>query len=256
MNEQKVYFISDVHLGLPNHKISLEREKKLVNWLASVQHQMKALYLMGDIFDYWYEYKYVVPKGYVRFLGKLAELTDAGIEVVFFTGNHDIWAFDYFETELGIKIIRQAKTLKIDQHVFHLAHGDGLGPADMGYKILKSVFTNKVAQFLFSRLHPNFSLWLGNSWSRKSRYNEDEQANQYQGKDNEWLVQYARDVLKKESIDFFVFGHRHILLNLKQDDAQVVILGDWISTFSYAEYDGKHLMLKKIDGQEITIRET
>ncbi len=253
MSPQKVYFISDVHLGLPNREMSLVRERKLVNWLSSIQNQCKALYLMGDIFDYWYEYKYVVPRGFVRFFGKIAEFTDAGIPVYFFTGNHDIWAFDYFETELGMKIIRKEQTVKIDQHTFHLAHGDGLGPADRGFKILKWIFTNKVLQFLFSRVHPNFSLWLGNAWSRKSRYLEDAEKNKYCGKDNEWLVLYAREVLKKEDIDFFIFGHRHILLNLKENNSQIVILGDWIHNYSFAEYDGHQLSLKTINGKEIAI---
>ncbi len=253
MSSKKVYFISDVHLGLPNREISLKREKKLVAWLSSIQKDCKALYLMGDIFDYWYEYKYVVPRGFVRFFGKLAEFTDSGISVYFFTGNHDIWAFDYFETEFGIKIIRKPETIKIGKHNFHLAHGDGLGPSDRGFKILKWIFTNKVLQFLFSRVHPNFSLWLGNAWSRKSRYAEDEELNKYQGKENEWLVLYAREILKKEPIDFFVFGHRHILLNLQENQSRVVILGDWIHHFSFAEYDGHQLLLKKINGEEIAI---
>jgi UDP-2,3-diacylglucosamine hydrolase len=249
MENKKTYFISDIHLGLPNQKDSLKRERKLIDWIESVQAEMEALYLLGDVFDFWYEYKYVVPKGYVRFLAKMAELCDAGIPVYFFTGNHDIWAFDYFEKEIGMTIIREPKTLEISGKKFHLAHGDGLGPADTGFKLLKWLFTNKTAQFMFSRVHPNFALWLGNAWSRKKRFTEHLDIIQYQGKDKEWLILYAKDFLTREKVDFFLFGHRHIALNLKLAEAQFINLGDWISNFTFAVFDGSKLELKNVDGK-------
>ncbi len=256
MEHKKTYFISDVHLGLPDEKQSLKRERILVDWIESIRPDLEALYLVGDIFDFWYEYKYVVPRGYVRFLSKIAELCDAGIPVYFFTGNHDIWAYDYFEKEIGMQIIRKPQTIRIADKKFHIAHGDGLGPADRGFKMLKWLFTNKTAQFLFSRVHPNFALWLGNSWSRKKRYTEHQDIIKFQGVDKEWLVLYAKDYLKTEAVDFFIFGHRHIVLNLKLDKAQFVNLGDWISNFTYAVFDGTHLKLKNIHGKEFALTQS
>jgi len=253
MQRTKTYFISDVHLGLPNHNLSLEREQKLVTWLDSIKEETQALYLLGDIFDFWYEYKYVVPKGYVRFMAKIAEFTDQGIPVYFFTGNHDVWAFDYFEQELGMTIIRHATTVQISGKKFHLAHGDGLGPADVGFKLLKWLFTNKFAQFMFSRIHPNFALWLGNSWSRKKRYSEKIDNLQFEGLEKEWLIAYAKDILTKEPIDYFLFGHRHIAVNLMIDKAQFINLGDWIHNFTYSVFDGKKLSLKRLNGESIPI---
>jgi len=255
MNTKKIYFISDVHLGLPDHTKSLERERKLVAWLDQIMPETKTLYLLGDIFDFWYEYKHVVPKGYVRFLGKIAEFTDKGIPVYFFTGNHDVWAYNYFETEIGMHIIRKPETVEISGKKFHLAHGDGLGPSDVGFKLLKWLFTNKAAQFMFSRVHPNFALWLGNSWSRKKRYADDVDKLKFVNADNEWLVSYAKDYLKTEKIDYFLFGHRHIAINLKIEHAQFINLGDWIHNFTYAVYDGKNLELKKVSGDTIPIQE-
>ena len=255
MNTKKVYFISDVHLGLPNHAKSLERERKLVSWLDQIMPKTEALYLLGDIFDFWYEYKHVVPKGYVRFLAKIAEFTDQGIPVYFFTGNHDVWAYDYFETEIGMQIIRKPTTVEISGKKFHLAHGDGLGPSDVGFKLLKWLFTNKLAQFMFSRVHPNFALWLGNSWSRKKRYGDDVDKLKFVNADDEWLVSYAKDYLKTEKIDFFLFGHRHVAVHLKIGDAQFINLGDWIHNFTYAVFDGTTLELKRINGELISMQD-
>ena len=255
MNTKKIFFISDVHLGLPDHAKSLERERKLVAWLDQIMPETKTLYLLGDIFDFWYEYKEVVPKGYVRFLAKIAEFTDKGIPVYFFTGNHDVWAYNYFETEIGMQIIRKPKTVEISGKKFHLAHGDGLGPSDVGFKLLKWLFTNKAAQFMFSRVHPNFALWLGNSWSRKKRYADDVDKLKFVNADDEWLVSYAKDYLKTEKIDYFLFGHRHVAINLKIGDAQFINLGDWIHNFTYAVFDGTNLELKKVNGENFPLIE-
>lgn len=247
---KKTYFISDVHLGLPNPKESLEREKKLVQWLESIRENTEALYLMGDIFDFWYEHKYVVPKGYVRFLSKIAEFTDAGTPVYFYIGNHDIWAYRYFEDELGMKIIRKPTITTINDKIFYLAHGDGLGPKDRSFKLLKWVFTSKTAQWLFSRLHPDFALFLGNSWSRKKRYSENLDKLKFKGEDKEWLILYAKEVLAKQKIDVFVFGHRHIPIDINiksgENKAQFINTGDWISNFTYAELEGEKIQLKKV----------
>jgi len=253
MEAKNVYFISDVHLGLPNHQESLKRERLLVDWLDTILPQTKALYLLGDIFDFWYEYKYVVPRGYVRFLAKIAQFTEQNIPVYFFTGNHDIWAFDYFEQEIGMTIVRQAQTLTIANKVFHLAHGDGLGPKDTGFKLLKWLFTNKSAQFVFSRLHPNFALWLGNAWSRKHRNELTPDEINYKGENQEWLILYAKELLKTEPIDYFLFGHRHIPTNLKIGKAQYINLGDWITNFSFAVFDGDTLQLKRLNGEIIPL---
>ena len=254
MNSKNIYFISDIHLGLPNPEKSLERERLLVAWLDNIKADTQALYLLGDVFDFWYEYKYVVPKGYVRFLAKIAEFTDSGIPVYFFTGNHDIWAFDYFEKEVGMTIIREAQTIELSGKKFHLAHGDGLGPADRGFKLLKWLFTNKTAQFLFSRVHPNFALWLGNTWSRKHRYDLELDDLSFQGIENEWLVQYAKEVLKSQKIDYFLFGHRHIAVHLQIEDAQFINLGDWIANFTFAVFDGQKLSLQRTNGEIIPIQ--
>ncbi len=253
MTRNKTYFISDIHLGLPNHQKSLERERQLVDWLKSIQAETEALYLMGDVFDFWYEYKWVVPKGYVRFLSAIAEFTDQGIPVYFFTGNHDIWAFDYLEKELGVQIIRKPVTHIIHQRSFHLAHGDGLGPKDYVFKALRKVFHSKTAQFLFSRLHPNFALWLGNTWSRKKRYSEEDMHNRFLGEDKEWLILYTKEMQKKQPADYYIFGHRHLALNLMIDHAQFVNLGEWIHQFTYAVFDQKELKLKNIQGKEFPI---
>jgi len=248
---KKTYFISDVHLGLPNVTESLKREKKLVRWLESIREYTEALYLMGDIFDFWYEYRRVVPKGQVRFLAKIAEFTDAGIPVYFYTGNHDIWAYRYFEDEIGMKIIRKPTITKINGKTFYLAHGDGLGPKDKSFKLLKWVFTNKTAQWLFSRLHPDFALFLGNSWSRKKRYSENLDNLEYKGENDEWLILYAKEILKEQKIDVFIFGHRHIPIDIeiksKDNKAQFINTGDWISNFTYAELENKNIQLKKAE---------
>ncbi len=248
MESKKIYFVSDVHLGLPNSNESLKREKMLVEWLDSIKVQTEALYLLGDIFDFWYEYRFVVPKGFVRFLAKIAEFTDSGIPVYYFTGNHDVWAFDYFEQELGVEIIRKPITIDLHGKRFHLAHGDGLGPADKGFKLLKWLFTNKIAQVLFSRIHPNFALWLGHSWSRKKRYDDGLDDLIYKGHNKEWLLLYAREMLKTEAIDYFIFGHRHLPMHLVVDTAEFINLGDWISNYTYAVFDGEALKLLRLDG--------
>ena len=191
-SNHKIYFASDFHLGIPNAEKSLDREKLLVKWLEMAEKDAKEIYLMGDLFDFWFEYKHSIPKGFTRFLGKLANISDRGIAIHVFTGNHDMWMFGYLETELGVNIIRDAIDVEINGKLFHLAHGDGLGPGDRGYKFIKKVFASKICQWLFARIHPNTGIGIANYWSKKSRLQE-KQIPEFLGEDKEWLIQYCKE---------------------------------------------------------------
>lgn len=242
---KKIYFASDFHLGVPDFETSLIREKLIVNWLEEIKHDAEEIYLMGDVFDFWFEYKHAVPKGFIRLLGKIAELTDSGIPVHFFTGNHDMWMFDYLPKELGITIHRQPITKIYNNKKFYLGHGDGLGPGDNGYKFIKKVFANKASQWMFARLHPNFGLGIANFWSRKSRVSNGPKDEQFHGEENEWLVIYAKEILQKEHFDYFIFGHRHLPLDIQlPQNSRYVNLGEWVNYNSYAVFDGDTLSLK------------
>ncbi len=243
---KKIYFASDVHLGAPSIKDHKAHEKRFVQWLDSIKHDAQELYLLGDIFDFWYEYKQVVPRGYTRFLGKICEFTDAGIPVHFFTGNHDIWVFDYLPKETGV-IVHTKPLVKIfNEQKFYLAHGDGLGPYDKKYNFLKKIFTNKSLQWLFSRIHPNFAVGFARRWSKHSRLqNENSGEDQYLGDDKEWLVKYAHTQLKKEHYDFFIFGHRHLAVDKSiSNNCRFVYLGDWVKYFSYGVLDANGFTLE------------
>ncbi len=241
----KVYFASDLHLGTPDHATSLQREKKFVHWLEMIKKDAAALFIVGDLFDFWFEYREVVPRGFVRVLGKLAELRDSGLLIYFFTGNHDQWMKNYFHEELNIPVYRKPITVSISDKKFFIGHGDGLGPGDHGYKFLKSIFRGRFTRWLFARLHPNLGIWLGRKWSGNNKLiNGKDEAN-FLGEDKEWLIQYARGVLKSEHIDYFIFGHRHIVLDYKLSESSTFInLGDWVRYNSYAIFDGKNLELK------------
>ncbi len=242
---KKTYFASDFHLGVDARLTSQEREKQIVRWLDMAARDAEAIYLVGDVFDFWFEYKTVVPKGYTRLLGKLAELTDGGLPIYFFTGNHDMWMFRYFEEELGIKTYRAPIERKIGNKNFIIGHGDGLGPGDHGYKFIKKIFANKLCQWAFARLHPNFGLGLGNYFSGTSRHKNKESAT-FLGENQEWLCQYANEMIEHRAVDFFVFGHRHIpidhLLNNKK--SRYINLGEWLNHNSYAVFDGNDITLK------------
>lgn len=243
--KSKIYFASDLHLGAPNYSDSLVREKHFINWLNTIQSEAKALYLVGDVFDFWFEYKNAVPKGYVRLLGKLAQMADAGIELYFFTGNHDMWAFDYLEKEIGLTIYRQPIVREFSGKKFFIGHGDGLGPGDKGYKILKKVFSNKICQWLFGWLHPNVGIAMANFWSRKSRISTGGYDKQFKGKENEWLAHYCERKLQETHYDYFIFGHRHLPLDLPVGkNSRYINLGDWIVDFTYAVFNGNNLVLK------------
>lgn len=257
---KKTYFASDFHLGVSAKLTSEARERQIVRWLDQIKEDAEAIYLVGDVFDFWFEYKRVVPKGYIRLLGKLAELRDAGIAIYFFTGNHDMWLFDYFEQELDIPTYRSPITRTIHGKTFFIGHGDGLGPGDHGYKFIKRVFANPFCQWLFERLHPNFGIWLATYWSQKSKDANTEEKKFY-GPHGEWLVIFANEQLDKTPADYFIFGHRHLPIDytLKNGSSRYINLGEWMNFNSYAVFDGQTVALKffenengKIYGQETT----
>lgn len=236
--EKRIYFASDFHLGIPDHPSSLEREKRVIRWLDTVAADAGAIYLVGDLFDVWFEYKRAVPKGFVRFLGKLAELTDRGIPVYVFTGNHDMWMFGYLEKECGVTIYDKPIEREWNGKKFIIGHGDGLGPGDHGYKFIKKVFRSPVSQWMYARLHPNFGLGLAEFFSRKG-YDKKDIERDYKGDDKEYLVQYCREILKNRHVDYFIFGHRHLPLNLEVGpNSRYINLGDWINYNTYAVFDG------------------
>jgi UDP-2,3-diacylglucosamine hydrolase len=242
---KKVYFLSDFHLGAPDHASSLAREKRIVSFLDHAKQDAAMIFIVGDLFDFWFEYRTVVPKGYVRILGKLAELTDNQIPVHFFVGNHDMWMSGYFERELNIPVFFDSKTYTFNGKNFLVGHGDGLGPGDHGYKFIKKVFRNPLCRFLFGLLPPFFGISLANFFSKRSRIMTGSNDEKFLGEENEWLVVYTKDKLKEEHFDYFVFGHRHLPIDFQLNEhSRYINLGDWIKYNSYAEFDGNQVQLK------------
>jgi UDP-2,3-diacylglucosamine hydrolase len=240
----KIYFVSDLHLGTPDKESSFRREKRFVAWLDSVKGDAAEIYLLGDIFDMWFEYKRVIPRGYSRLLGKFAELADKGVVFHYFTGNHDMWIGDYFTTEFGMKIYRKPVVRTINGKKFFIGHGDGLGPGDYGYKFIKRVFAGKLNQWLYARLHPNFALGLADFFSRRSRAATGNNDEVFVSEEKEMLVRFARQYLEIEHIDYFVFGHRHLKLDIKiSENSRYINTGQWITGSSYAVFDGNQLLL-------------
>ncbi|MAC96012.1 MAG: UDP-2,3-diacylglucosamine hydrolase [Flavobacteriales bacterium] len=241
-----MYFASDFHLGAPSYEASREREQRIVEWMDSIFPDCKELYLVGDLFDFWFEYKKAIPKGFVRLQGKIAQFSDAGISVHVFTGNHDMWMFDYLPQELGVELHRKPIRKTYNGKEFLIGHGDGLGPGDHGYKFIKKVFASPLAQWLFARLHPNFGISLADFWSGKSRAANQENDEKFLGEENEWLAIYCKEYLKKEHIDYFIFGHRHLPLDLKVgENSRYLNLGEWINYQTYAVFDGEELKLEE-----------
>lgn len=241
---KKVYFASDNHLGAPNAENSRVREKQFVSWLDSIKNDAAAIYLLGDLFDVWIEYKRVVPKGFVRVLGKLAELTDSGIPVYFFVGNHDMWMQDYFETELGIPVYFEPQQIVLNDKALFIGHGDGLGPGDKGYKRMKRVFRNPFIQWIYRRIHPNLGLRIAQHLSLKNRLISGDDDKIYNGPDAEWLVHYCRKKLESNAIDYFIFGHRHLPLDIElSETSRYINLGDWLAYNTYAVFDGNSMRL-------------
>ena len=243
---KKIYFASDSHLGAPNFEESLIREKKFVLWLDAVKKDADAVFLVGDIFDFWFEYKEVVPKGFTRTLGKLAEISDSGIPIHFFAGNHDMWLKNYFEKELNLNVYKASKVFVINDKKFFVGHGDGLGPGDKSYKRMKKIFRNSFFNWCFRCMHPDWGIKLGKYLSNKNRIKSSLEDLKFNGEESEWLTQYCREKLKDERYDFFVFGHRHIPLEIElNSNSKYINLGDWVTHFSYAVFDGNSLSLKK-----------
>lgn len=241
----KIYFASDFHLGSFPLDRSKEREKIIIQWLDYIKKDAKELFLVGDIFDFWFEYTTVVPKGYIRFLGKLAELSDLGIKITLFKGNHDMWMFGYLKDELHVKIIDDELTLDLDGKTFYIHHGDGLGPGDNKYKILKKIFRSSICQWLFARLHPNLGIGIATRWSKHSRLSNNEEE-KFLGEDKEWLVQYSKEVLENKHYDYFIYGHRHLPYQFKlSSSSEIINLGEWINFYTYAVWDGQSLKLEK-----------
>lgn len=242
---QKIYFASDFHLGAYPLEASAEREKKVVSWLESIRHDAAEIYLLGDVFDFWFEYTKAVPKGFVRFLGKIAELKDAGIQITVFKGNHDMWTFGYLEKELGVRVISDELIIERSGKTFYLHHGDGLGPADHTYKFLKKVFRSRVSIWLFARIHPNLGIYLAQVWSKDSRISSGS-FEPYLGYEKEWLIQYS-DAYQEQhpgQVDYFIFGHRHLAMDLPLNrGARYINLGEWMLHPHFASFDGNELIL-------------
>lgn len=246
---KKIYFASDFHLGVPTAESSLEREQKVVRWLTSIEDDAHEIFLVGDIFDFWFEYKHAIPKGFVRLQGKIAQLTDRGIPVHFFTGNHDMWMFDYFPKELGVTVYRGNIEREWNGKTFFIGHGDGLGPGDKWYKFMKKCFEARWTRWCFARLHPNFGIGMANFWSRKSRAATGDSDSKFLGEENEWLVIYSKEQLQEKHRDYFVFGHRHLPMDIRLSDASRYInLGEWIHYTTYGVFDGEELLLEKYEG--------
>jgi UDP-2,3-diacylglucosamine hydrolase len=248
LHQKKIFFASDFHLGVPTPQESLARERRIVAWLESIRHEAHTIYILGDIFDFWFEYRHAIPKGYIRLQGKLAELRDAGIPIVFFTGNHDMWMFDYFTAELGIPIYRDPQLLQVGSQKLLIGHGDGLGPGDLKYKFIKKFFNSSLCQWLFARLHPNLGISIANIWSRQSRISNLKMEDKFQGEEGEFLWVYCREMEKTQHHDYYIFGHRHIPLDLKiSDTSRYINLGEWVHFSTYGVYDGKTVELKTFE---------
>ncbi len=242
---QKIYFASDNHLGAPTRKQSIGREKKFVAWLDEIKSDAAAIFLLGDLFDFWFEYRTVVPKGFTRTLGKLAEISDSGIPIFYFVGNHDLWMNGYFEEELQIPVYHQPQEFLINNTLFLIGHGDGLGPGDKGYKRMKKIFTNPVAKWIFRWLHPDWGVKIAQYFSVKNKLISGKEDIHFLGEDNEWLVQYAKKKLESKHFDFFIFGHRHLPMEISLNEkATYLNLGDWISYFTYVVFDGETCALE------------
>ncbi|MEJ7627636.1 MAG: UDP-2,3-diacylglucosamine diphosphatase [Ferruginibacter sp.] len=246
--EKKIYFLSDFHLGAPTPEVSLIREKKIIRFLDEIKESAEHIFIVGDLFDFWFEYKRVVPKGYVRILGKLAELTDSGIPVSFFVGNHDMWMNDYFQKELNVQVYHKPEAFVFNNKKFLIGHGDGLGPGDSKYKMMKKVFRSSTGKFLFGLLPPSIGIGIADYFSKKSRAKTGQSDEVFLGEEKEWLIIYSKQLLQKEHFDYFIFGHRHLPIDISlTDQSRYINLGDWIKYNSYAVFEDGNLALKYLD---------
>jgi len=239
---KKIFFASDFHLGAPNHATSLERERKIIKWLEKIENESEIIFLVGDIFDFWFEYKYVIPKGFIRLQGKLIELTDKGKKIILFSGNHDMWMKNYFLQEMNIPVYHKPTAFIFNEKKFLIGHGDGLGPGDKKYKILKNFFRNGFCRWLFGVFPSSIGMYIAQTWSRKSRINNSKKE-EFLG-DNEWLWIYCKEMEKKQHHDYYIFGHRHLPLDLEvSSTSRYINLGEWVNYTSYAEFDGEKVSL-------------
>jgi len=242
---KKIYFSSDNHLGAPTPEASFPREQKFVAWLDSIKEDAAALFLLGDLFDFWFEYKTVVPRGFVRVLGKLAEISDSGIPIYFFVGNHDLWMRDYFEKELKIPTYRDVKEFTFNDTVFLIGHGDGKGPGDKGYKRMKKIFTSRFFHWMYRWLHPDWGMKIAQYLSVKNKLISGDEDRTFLGEENEWLALYSKRKLEEKHYDYFVFGHRHLPMKIKVGPNSTYFnLGDWITHYTYGVFDGTTFELK------------
>ena len=242
---KKIYFSSDNHLGAPTNEVSLPREKKFVKWLDEIKKDAAAIFLLGDLFDFWFEYKTVVPKGFVRTLGKLAEISDSGIPIYFFVGNHDLWMKGYFENELNITTYHDIREFSFNGKSFLIGHGDGKGPYDKGYKRMKKIFTFPFSKWLYRWLHPDIGVRLAQYLSVKNKLISGDEDKNFLGDNKEWLALYAKKKLETKHFDYFIFGHRHLPLEIKVGDNSTYFnLGDWINHYTYGVFDGNEFCLK------------
>lgn len=245
---KKIYFASDFHLGVPNHQSSLDREKRLVSFLERAKADAHSIFFLGDIFDFWFEYRNAIPKGFIRLQGKLAELADQGLPIYFFTGNHDMWMFDYFKKEIGVVIFREPQQIQINQFKMLVGHGDGLGAGDFSYKLLKKFFNSGICQWLFARLHPNLGIGIAKMWSKHSRIANNAREEKFNGEESEFLLEYCKQLEKKEHHDIYVFGHRHLPLDLKvSENSRYINLGEWVHFNTYAVLDSESIELKTFE---------
>ena len=245
-SHKNVYFASDFHLGAPDYRHSRQREDKIIRWLTSIQEQAAMIFLLGDQFDFWFEYKHVVPKGYVRLLGKLAELKDRGIPIHIFSGNHDMWMFDYFTQELDIPVHHHPISIVLNQVKFYVGHGDGLGPGDKTYKLIKRFFRSSVCQWLFAKIHPDLGIGIAQYWSGTSRKKNLKKDEAFQCKEKEWIYLHCLEIEKKEHHDYYVFGHRHLPLDIPlHEQSRYMNIGEWISQFTFGKFDGHTLSIQQ-----------
>lgn len=245
-SNKKKYFASDFHLGYPDRATSLVRERKLVAWLDSISDDADEIFLLGDVFDFWYEYTWVVPRGFVRFLGKLAELSDAGVIINVVAGNHDLWYKDYLVTEVGARLLQQPVVREWNGKRFFMHHGHALGNYDRGMNFLNAVFSSTVLQFLFERIHPEPAFWFAHKWSSHNRKKKIYESSHYLGDDKEWLLRYSKDLLKNEHFHYFIYGHRHLALDKPLGSgSRYINLGNWITLSTYGVWDGECFELKE-----------
>ncbi|MBC7914610.1 MAG: UDP-2,3-diacylglucosamine diphosphatase [Pyrinomonadaceae bacterium] len=242
-DRNKIYFASDFHLGVANYELSRQREATIVRWLDTIKNDAAELFLVGDVFDFWFEYKRAVPRGFIRFLGKLAELSDLGVKITMFKGNHDMWMFGYLTREFNAEIVSDELVIERQGKKLFLHHGDGLGPGDKKYKVLKNFFRSSFCQWMFARLHPNLGIGIALAWSQRSRLSQ-KKIERFMGDQQEWLVNYSKGLLQKEHYDYLIFGHRHLPLDIKLNESRYINLGEWLNFNSYAVMEDGEVSLR------------